>query len=278
MTDVAAIAKMLQMEWSQSFGFVTRMMVPWYLRTWVRGSISVENKELDDLIIARSDGTPTYNFTVVVDDMDMGITHVIRGDDHINNTPRQINILRALGAQLPIYAHVPMILGSDGARLSKRHGAVSILQYREEGYLPNALLNYLVRLGWSFGDQEVFSVAEMTERFDLKDINRAASTFNTEKLLWLNHHYIMNDKPEYVAGHLQWHFDQAEISTDVGPDLVDLVQVQRERCKTLVEMTEMSLFLYRDIDGYDEKSVKKHFKAKCFAGVAVYDGKAVLNR
>ena len=229
----------------------------------VRGTISIQNQELDDLIIARSDGTPTYNFTVVVDDMDMGITHVIRGDDHINNTPRQINILRALGAQLPVYAHVPMILGSDGARLSKRHGAVSVLQYREDGYLPNALLNYLVRLGWSYGDQEVFSMDEMIERFDLKDINRAASTFNTEKLLWLNHHYMMNDAPEYVAKHLQWHFDQAGIVVDAGPALVDLVKVQRERCKTLVEMTEMSLFLYQDFDGYDEKSVKKHFKAKC---------------
>ncbi|MEE9425529.1 MAG: glutamate--tRNA ligase, partial [Methylococcales bacterium] len=165
----------------------------------VRGAISVQNQELDDLIIARSDGTPTYNFTVVVDDMDMGITHVIRGDDHINNTPRQINILRALGAKLPIYAHVPMILGADGARLSKRHGAVSVLQYREDGYLPKALLNYLVRLGWSYGDQEVFTVDEMIELFDLKDINRAASTFNNEKLLWLNHHYLMNDDPGHVA-------------------------------------------------------------------------------
>ncbi|HFD11139.1 MAG TPA: glutamate--tRNA ligase [Crenotrichaceae bacterium] len=229
----------------------------------VRGTISVQNQELDDLIIARSDGTPTYNFTVVVDDMDMGITHVIRGDDHINNTPRQMNILRALGAELPQYAHVPMILGSDGARLSKRHGAVSVLQYREDGYLPDALLNYLVRLGWSHGDQEVFSTQEMIALFDLKDINRAASTFNTEKLLWLNHHYLMNDDPVSVAGHLKWHFDQRGINIEVGPALVDLVRIQRERCKTLVEMTEMSLFLYQDFDAYDEKAVKKHFKAKC---------------
>ena len=229
----------------------------------VRGTITVQNSELDDLIIARSDGTPTYNFTVVVDDMDMDITHVIRGDDHINNTPRQINILRALGAELPLYAHVPMILGSDGARLSKRHGAVSVLQYREDGYLPNALLNYLVRLGWSSGDQEIFSIQEMTELFDLKDINRAASSFNTEKLLWLNHHYIMNDDPESVAGHLQWHFDFRGITTDSGPALVDLVKVQRERCKTLVEMVDMSLFFYQDFDDYDAKSVKKHFKAGC---------------
>ncbi len=229
----------------------------------VRGTISVQNQELDDLIIARSDGTPTYNFTVVVDDMDMGITHVIRGDDHINNTPRQINILRALGAQLPLYAHVPMILGSDGARLSKRHGAVSVLSYRDDGYLPNALLNYLVRLGWSHGDQEVFSVDEMIALFDLKDINRAPSAFNTEKLLWLNHHYMMNEAPDYVAEHLKWHFDQRGIDADSGPALIDLVKIQRERCKTLVEMTEMSLFFYQDVEGYDEKAVKKHFKAKC---------------
>jgi glutamyl-tRNA synthetase len=229
----------------------------------VRGTISVQNQELDDLIIARSDGTPTYNFTVVVDDMDMGITHVIRGDDHINNTPRQINILRALGAQLPLYAHVPMILGSDGARLSKRHGAVSVLSYRDDGYLPNALLNYLVRLGWSHGDQEVFSVDEMIALFDLKDINRAPSAFNTEKLLWLNHHYMMNEAPDYVAEQLKWHFDQRGIDSKSGPALIDLVKIQRERCKTLVEMTEMSLFFYQDVEGYDEKAVKKHFKAKC---------------
>ncbi|MEE9338109.1 MAG: glutamate--tRNA ligase, partial [Methylococcaceae bacterium] len=161
----------------------------------VKGDIVIANQELDDLIIARSDGTPTYNLTVIVDDMDMGITHVIRGDDHINNTPRQINILKALGADLPLYAHVPMILGDDGARLSKRHGAVSVMQYRDDGYLPDALLNYLVRLGWSHGDQEIFSIDEMIEFFDLKDVNVSASTFNTEKLLWLNHQYIMNSDP-----------------------------------------------------------------------------------
>ncbi|MGA9575627.1 MAG: glutamate--tRNA ligase, partial [Lysobacterales bacterium] len=156
----------------------------------VRGTINISNNELDDLIIARPDGSPTYNFTVVVDDMDMQITHVIRGDDHINNTPRQINIYAALGAEPPLFAHVPMILGDDGARLSKRHGAVSVMQYRDDGYLPQALLNYLVRLGWSHGDQEVFSIDEMVALFDIKDVNRKASAFNTDKLDWLNQHYM----------------------------------------------------------------------------------------
>src|SRR5579872_6140976 len=162
----------------------------------IRGKLSFSNQELDDLIIARSDGTPTYNFTVVVDDLDMKITHVIRGDDHINNTPRQINILRALGGTPPFYAHVPMILGSDGKRLSNRHDAVSVLQYREEGFLPEALLNYLARLGWSHGDQEIFSIDELIQYFDIKDINRSPAAFNPEKLLWLNQHYIKHSDPK----------------------------------------------------------------------------------
>jgi glutamyl-tRNA synthetase len=154
----------------------------------IRGKVSFNNRELDDLIIARTDGAPTYNFTAVIDDWDMKITHVIRGDDHINNTPRQINILRALGATPPLYAHVPIILGSDGKRLSKRHGAVSVMQYREEGFLPEALLNYLVRLGWSHGDQEVFSIQEMIEYFEIQGINNSPAAFNPQKLLWLNQH------------------------------------------------------------------------------------------
>ena len=157
----------------------------------VHGRVVFQNSELDDLIIARSDGNPTYNFCVVVDDIDMGVTHVIRGDDHLNNTPRQMNMLRALGAAVPVYAHVPMILGADGAKLSKRHGAVSVLQYQEEGYLPDALLNYLVRLGWSHGDQEVFTREEMIAAFDIRDVNKAASAFNAEKLLWLNQQHMM---------------------------------------------------------------------------------------
>jgi glutamyl-tRNA synthetase len=169
----------------------------------IHGNVAFENSQLDDLIIARSDGSPTYNFCVVVDDMDMKVTHVIRGDDHLNNTPRQINMLRALGATPPVYGHVPMILGADGAKLSKRHGAVSVLQYREDGYLPEALLNYLVRLGWSHGDREVFSLAEMTELFDIRDVNKAASAFNPEKLLWLNQQHIMRAAPELLARYLQ---------------------------------------------------------------------------
>ena len=226
----------------------------------VKGDIVVDNKELDDLIIARSDGTPTYNLTVVVDDMDMAISHVIRGDDHVNNTPKQINILKALGAELPKYAHVPMILGSDGARLSKRHGAVGVMQYRDDGYLPNALLNYLVRLGWSHGDQEVFSIEEMIELFDLDDCNVSASTFNTEKLLWLNHQYIMNSEPSYVAKHLQWHMDNQGIDCSNGPELVNVVKAQRERSKTLVEMAAGSRYFYQEFDEYDEKAAKKNFK------------------
>lgn len=226
----------------------------------VKGDITVANKELDDLIIARSDGTPTYNLTVVVDDMDMGMTHVIRGDDHINNTPRQINILKALGAELPKYAHVPMILGSDGARLSKRHGAVSVMQYRDEGYLPDALLNYLVRLGWSHGDQEIFSIDEMIEHFDLDGCNVSASTFNPEKLLWLNHQYIMNSEPEHVAKHLAWHMNEQGLDLANGPALVDVVKAQRERSKTLVEMAAASHYFYQEFEVYDEKAAKKNFK------------------
>jgi glutamyl-tRNA synthetase len=229
------------------------------IKDLVKGDITVANKELDDLIIARSDGSPTYNLTVVVDDMDMHITHVIRGDDHINNTPRQINILNALGADLPKYAHLPMILGSDGARLSKRHGAVSVMQFRDEGYLPEALLNYLVRLGWSHGDQEIFSIDEMIAHFELDAINVSASAFNMEKLLWLNHHYIMNSDPAHVAKHLVWHLEQRRVNISNGPKLVDVIVAQRERCKTLVEMAKASLYFYQDFENYDEKAAKKAF-------------------
>ena len=171
----------------------------------IRGPIEFSNQELDDLIIRRTDGSPTYNFCVVIDDWDMEITHVIRGEDHINNTPRQINILKALGAPVPEYAHVSMILGDDGKKLSKRHGAVGVMQYRDDGYLPEALLNYLVRLGWSHGDQEIFSIEEMTQLFTLDAVSKSASAFNTEKLQWLNHHYINSLPPEQVAVHLSWH-------------------------------------------------------------------------
>jgi glutamyl-tRNA synthetase len=226
----------------------------------VRGQISISNTELDDLVIARPDGSPTYNFTVVVDDIDMAVTLVIRGDDHINNTPRQINIYRALGAGLPRFAHVPMILGPDGARLSKRHGAVGVMQYRDDGYLPQALLNYLVRLGWSHGDQEVFSMAEMIEYFDIADVNRKAAAFDTQKLDWLNQHYMRELPASEVAQHLRWHFEHQRLDVTQGPPLADLISVQAERVKTLKEMTEVSAVFYRDFDEFDADSAKKHLR------------------
>ncbi|MBT4839025.1 MAG: glutamate--tRNA ligase, partial [Methylococcales bacterium] len=201
-----------------------------------------------------------YNFSVVVDDMDMEITHVVRGDDHLNNTPRQINIIKALGGTPPIYAHLPMILGDDGQRLSKRHGAVSVLQYHEDGYLPDALLNYLVRLGWSHGDQEVFSVDEMIDLFDIADVNHSASAFNQEKLLWLNHQYIMNQKPVHVARYLTHAFGQFEVDPAELPELTDVVVAQRERAKTLKDMAEKSLFIVQDFDEFDAKAAKKHLR------------------
>jgi glutamyl-tRNA synthetase len=226
----------------------------------VRGRISISNTELDDLVIARPDGSPTYNFTVVVDDMDMDVSLVIRGDDHINNTPRQINIYRALGAELPGFAHVPMILGDDGARLSKRHGAVGVLQYREDGYLPQALLNYLVRLGWSHGDQEVFSRQEMIDLFDIRQVNGKASAFNTDKLDWLNQHYMRTLPAEEVATHLAWYFEKAGIDPANGPALSDLVSVQADRVKTLREMTDLSRTFYEDYDEFDAGAAKKHLR------------------
>jgi len=226
----------------------------------IHDKITFQNTELDDLIIARTDGTPTYNFTVVVDDMDMNVTHVIRGDDHINNTPRQINILSALGAELPQYAHLSMILGDDGKRLSKRHGAVNVTQYRDEGYLPEALLNYLVRLGWSKGDQEIFSIEEMIEHFDIKDVNKSAAAFNPEKLLWVNQHYLMHGDVEHVTKHLQWHMAKLDLALDNGPDLSEVVKIQRERCKTLREMAERSVYFYQDDVSVDDALLKKHFK------------------
>ncbi len=226
----------------------------------VYGDIHVENSELDDLILVRSDGHPTYNFAVVIDDIDMNITHVIRGDDHINNTPRQINLFKVLNAPTPVFAHLPMILGDDGKRLSKRHGAVSVLQFKELGVLPHALLNYLVRLGWSHGDQEIFSVDEMIAHFDLGHVSRGVSSFNYDKLYWLNQHYQKNDSAESVADALRWHFEQAGIDLSKGPALHDLVATQAERCKTLAEMCQMSQYFYSDSIEYDEDAAKKHLR------------------
>ncbi|ELY2908046.1 glutamate--tRNA ligase [Cronobacter dublinensis] len=226
----------------------------------IRGPIEFSNLELDDLIIRRTDGSPTYNFCVVVDDWDMEITHVIRGEDHINNTPRQINILKALGAPVPLYAHVSMINGDDGKKLSKRHGAVSVMQYRDDGYLPEALLNYLVRLGWSHGDQEIFSREEMIAHFSLGAVSKSASAFNTDKLQWLNHHYINTLAPEYVATHLQWHIEQENIDTRNGPQLAELVKLLGERCKTLKEMAQTCRYFYEDFSEFDADAAKKHLR------------------
>ncbi|MET1255598.1 glutamate--tRNA ligase [Aliikangiella maris] len=226
----------------------------------VKGPITIANAELDDLIIARTDGSPTYNFTVVVDDMDMQITQVIRGDDHINNTPRQINIFKALNANIPQYGHVPMILGDDGKKLSKRHGAVSVMQYRDDGYLPQAVLNYLVRLGWSHGDQEIFSVAQMIELFDINNINKAPSAFNTQKLNWLNQTYIKQLPLDVLLPHLQWHLNKANLNLQDGPAIGELIPEFAERIQTLVELVEVIRPYYSDFDKFDEGAAKKHLR------------------
>jgi len=227
----------------------------------IRGRIEIRNDQLDDLIIRRTDGSPTYNFCVVVDDWDMEITHVVRGEDHINNTARQINIYKALGADVPTFAHCAMILGDDGAKLSKRHGAVSVMQYRDEGYLPEALLNYLVRLGWSHGDQEVFSLDEMVKYFSLDAISKSASAFNTDKLLWLNNHYIKTSEPSYVAKHLEWHFNDQGINRTAGPAVEDVIRLVGERCHTLVELAQQSRYFYEDFSEFDAGAAKKHLRS-----------------
>ncbi|WP_340680389.1 glutamate--tRNA ligase [Paraglaciecola sp.] len=226
----------------------------------IRGNIEIANTELDDLIIRRTDGVPTYNFCVVIDDWDMDISHVVRGEDHINNTPRQINILQALGAPIPEYAHVSMILGDDGKKLSKRHGAVGVMQYRDDGYLPQALLNYLVRLGWSHGDQEIFSLDEMIELFDLDAIGQSASAFNTDKLIWLNQHYIRTLPASEVTTYAKWHFEQQGIDFTQGPALEDVITVQAERVKNLKELAQISRYFYEDYQEFDADAAKKHLR------------------
>jgi glutamyl-tRNA synthetase len=234
----------------------------------VHGQVIFKNSELDDLIIARSDGTPTYNFCVVVDDLDMGITLVIRGDDHLNNTPRQMNMLRALGATPPAYAHVPMILGPDGAKLSKRHGAASVLEYDIDGYLPEALLNYLVRLGWSHGDQEVFTIEEMIAAFDIKDVNKAASVFNPEKLIWLNQQHMIKAPVARLASGLQVQLARLGVQVDDQAMLEGVANALRERAKTLKEMAESSRFFFVDEVTYDEAAVRKHLTAEALLNLA----------
>ncbi|HMB16405.1 MAG TPA: glutamate--tRNA ligase [Pelovirga sp.] len=223
----------------------------------IKGSVTFSHEELDDLIIQRSDGTPTYNFVVVVDDAEMGITLVIRGDDHLNNTPRQILLYQALGYQVPEFAHVPMILGADKKRLSKRHGATSVMAYKDLGYLPEALVNYLVRLGWSLGDEEIFSMTDLIEKFSLEGVGRSAGVFNPEKLLWLNSHYIKTGDPERLATLLLPFLDAEGVSVESGPDLVAVVKSLQERAATLVEMAAGAAFYYRDEVVFDEAAKAK---------------------
>ncbi|MFO7578711.1 glutamate--tRNA ligase [Nitrosomonas halophila] len=226
----------------------------------VKGKVAVANHELDDLVLVRSDGTPTYNFGVVLDDLDMGITHVIRGDDHVNNTPRQVNILKALGASIPEYAHVPMILGADGERLSKRHGAVSVTHYRDQGYLPEALINYLARLGWSHGDEEIFSRAQLIDWFDLAAINHSPAKFNPEKLGWLNQQYIKVADDVRLA-ELVMPFLKARGCDSAGDlDLARIMHLLKERVSTIEELADAAVYFFRPIEPTEELR-SRHFKA-----------------
>jgi glutamyl-tRNA synthetase len=227
----------------------------------IKGRVEWANAELDDFVMLRSDGFPTYNFAVVVDDLDMRITEVIRGDDHVNNTPRQINLYEALGAPVPSFAHLPMILGPDGQKLSKRHGAVGVMQYREDGYLPHALLNYLVRLGWSHGDQEIFSIKEMIELFDIANVNHSAARFDFAKLGWLNQHYLKESDPRELGKELAWHLERLGLDVSKGPDPAEVVLALRERAQTLKAMAEQARIWYAPIAVWDDKAVNKHLRA-----------------
>ncbi len=224
----------------------------------IKGRIEWSNTELDDLVIFRSDGYPTYNFAVVVDDIDMQITDVIRGDDHVNNTPRQVNIYEALGAPVPYFAHMPMILNPQGEKLSKRKDAAAVMDYRDAGYLPHALLNYLARLGWSHGDQEIFSKEEMVSLFKIEDVNSKASRLDPDKLGWLNQHYLKSDAPEAVAAHLLWHLEQAGYNLTKGPKPADVVVALRDRVQTLKDMAERAAVWYLPLNEYDDAAVSKH--------------------
>jgi glutamyl-tRNA synthetase len=241
----------------------------------VKGRIEFANSELDDLVIFRSDGWPTYNFAVVVDDIDMRITEVIRGDDHVNNTPRQINIYHALGAPVPEFAHLPMILDKEGKKLSKRTNSVSVMEYREDGYLPHAILNYLVRLGWSHGDQEIFSREEMVKLFDTADVNKAASRFDTEKLNWLNQHYLKSDEPATLVPEFEWHLQRIGIDASKGPAPAEVIVALRDRVHTLKEMAERAKIWYSPITEWDDKAVAKHLQNDS-APRALDEAKALL--
>ncbi len=239
----------------------------------VKGRIEIANAELDDLVIFRPDGYPTYNFAVVVDDIDMRITDVVRGDDHINNTPRQINLYQALiqmgmAAEVPHFAHLPMILDPEGAKLSKRTGAADVMQYRDAGYLPHALLNYLARLGWSHGDEEVFPVSRMVELFDLKDVNSKAARMDPAKLGWLNQQYLKSDEPADVGRHLEWHLRHQGYDLASGPAPQDVVIALRDRVQTLSEMAERAAVWFQPLTQYDEAAVAKHLTAAARAPLA----------
>jgi glutamyl-tRNA synthetase len=224
----------------------------------IKGRIAFSNEELDDLIIQRSDGTPTYNFTVVIDDATMGITTVIRGDDHVNNTPRQVLLYEALGYPVPTFAHVPMILGADKTRLSKRHGATSVMAYRDMGFLPEAVVNYLVRLGWSYGDEEIFSREELVEKFTIEAVGKSAGVFNPDKLLWLNHHYIKSGDPARLAELLVPFLAERGVDPAAGgPDLAAVVRTLQERSRTMLEMADGALFYYRSDFDYEPEAAGK---------------------
>jgi glutamyl-tRNA synthetase len=241
----------------------------------IKGTITFPNEELDDLIIQRTDGTPTYNICVVIDDASMNITTVIRGDDHVNNTPRQVQLYEALGFPVPQFAHVPMILGSDKARLSKRHGATSVIAYRDMGYLPEALINYLVRLGWSSGDDEIFSIGEMIQKFDISNVGRSPSVFNTEKLNWLNAHYIKQSDPQRLATLLLPHLSRREVTTLGGPDLMAVVVTLQERAQTLEEMADRAVFYYNAPSEYDDAALTKFDKDQLQSVFAAVTAKLV---
>jgi len=230
------------------------------LKDSIKGNIQFQNTELDDFIIVRSDGVPTYNLAVVVDDITMGVNTVIRGDDHVNNTPKQIQIYKALGVELPVYGHVPMVLGNDRSRLSKRHGAMSVTAYREMGYLPEALLNYLVRLGWSYGDQEFFLIDELIEKFTLDNVGRSAGIFDQEKLLSLNADHIKASPPRKLIKYWKPFLKERRINNDNNRYLEKIIETLNTRSKNLIDLTEGALFYFQDEISYEEKAARKNFK------------------
>ena len=234
------------------------------LNDYIRGSIKFNNKELDDLIIQRSDGSPTYNFCVAIDDWDMDITHVIRGEDHINNTPRQINILKAIGANIPIYVHVSMLLDKNGKKLSKRYNSIGVTEYRNLGYLPESLLNYLLRLGWSYGNQEIFSISEMKEKFNLNSINKSSCIFNATKLEWLNHYFINTLPAQHIEKYLLWHINERNINLSNGPKLTNIVILFRKSCKTLKEIADSCEYFYKDSIRFNLNIANKYLNQETY--------------